>query len=266
VLHPLGLITLLTDFWDNDWFVAAMKGVILSINPQATIVDLSHRIPAHDVEAGAYVWKSCYRYFPAGTVHLAVVDPGVGTDRRPLLAQSARYFFVAPDNGLLTHVAAEEGDVEVREIQNKQYRLEGEGRTFEGRDIFAPAAAWLTKNQPPASFGRLLDSYRTFAVPVPRWEGGKLIGEVVYIDHFGNLITNVGIHHVTEWTEVKKRGHPSIRLGDHLIDGLVRSYEEGDAAHLRALVNSSGHLELFLKEGHAADRLHIGRHALVVLE
>jgi S-adenosylmethionine hydrolase len=266
VLHPLSLITLLTDFGDSDWFVASMKGVILSINPQATIIDLSHRIPAHDVEGGAYVWKSCYRYFPAGTVHLAVIDPGVGGDRRPLLVKSPRYFFIAPDNGLLTHVAAEEGDVEVREIENKQYRLEGEGRTFDGRDVFAPAAAWVTKNQPFASFGRLLESYRTFAAPCPHWEGGKLIGEVIYIDRFGNLITNFTVHHVTEWTEVKKRAHPSIRLADHLIDGLVLSYGEGDGQQLHALINSGGHLELFLKEANAAERWHISRHALVTLE
>ncbi|HEU4686204.1 MAG TPA: SAM-dependent chlorinase/fluorinase [Nitrospira sp.] len=264
--RPLALITLLTDFGDSDWFVAAMKGVILSINPQATIIDLSHRIPAHAVEDGAYVWKSCYRYFPPGTVHIAVVDPGVGTKRRPLIAHSARYFFFAPDNGLLTWVAGEEDDLEVRSIENKHYRLESEGNTFDGRDVFAPAAAWLTKNQPVASFGPIVESYRTFPRAVPRWVSGKLVGEVMYVDHFGNVISNVTAAHLAEVRDAKKRPDANIRVGDQVIDGLVESYSEGDPQQLRALINSNGNLECFLKEGSAAARFAIGRHTVVVLE
>ena len=143
--HPLGLITLLTDFGDRDSFVASMKGVILTINPHATIVDLSHHVPPHSVEDAAYLLKSCYRYFPEGTVHVAVVDPGVGSARRPLIAKSEQYFFLAPDNGLLTPILAEDSEMEVREIENADYRLTSPGHTFDGRDLFAPAAAWLTK-------------------------------------------------------------------------------------------------------------------------
>jgi S-adenosylmethionine hydrolase len=265
VPHPLGLITLLTDFGESDWFVASMKGVILSINPQATVVDLTHQVDAHAVEDGAFLWKSCYRYFPTGTIHVAVVDPGVGGERRPLIASGSRGFFLAPDNGLLTHVLADEGDIEVREIENRHYRLESEGRTFDGRDVFAPAAAWLTKNQTFASFGPVVSSYKTFPMRAPRWERSALHGEVLYIDRFGNLITNLTIQHVREWREVTKRPHPTIRLAGHLIEGLVGSYSEGEDLNPRALINSNGQVEIFLKESSAAVRLRVGRHEAVSL-
>jgi S-adenosylmethionine hydrolase len=265
VPHPLGLITLLTDFGDRDWFVACMKGVILSINPQATIVDLSHQIPCHAVEDGAFVLRSCYRYFPNGTVHIAVVDPGVGSLRRPLLVKSSRYYFLAPDNGLLTHVFDQEGEVEVREIENKQYRLDGEGRTFDGRDTFAPAAAWLTKNQPFSSYGRVLGDYKRFPITAPHWEQMALVGEVVYIDRFGNLITNLTSHHIKEVREVTKRPNPLIRVAGHLIDGVVENYTEGDDDSPRALINSDGRLEIFYKESSASAHLKVNRHETVRL-
>ena len=263
--HPSGLITLLTDFGDRDWFVASMKGVILTINPQATIVDLSHRIPSHAVEDGAYVWKSCYRYFPDGTVHVAVVDPGVGSERRPLIAKSSRYYFIAPDNGLLTYVFEQEEQVEVREIENKQYRLDAEGCTFDGRDLFAPAAAWLTRNQAFSSYGRIVgDSYK-FTAPQPHWEQSALVGEVIYVDAFGNLITNLSVSHVKEVREFTKRPNPLIRIGNHSIDGLMDSYAQGDRTALHALINSSGVLEMFLKEADAASSLKLVRGERVTL-
>jgi S-adenosyl-L-methionine hydrolase (adenosine-forming) len=245
--------------------VASMKGVILSINPLATIVDLSHHIPSHAVQDGAYVLKSCYRYFPDGTVHLAVVDPGVGGTRRPLIAKSSRYYFVAPDNGLLTHIFAQEAEVEVREIENEQFRLESQGHTFDGRDLFAPAAAWLTKNQPFPSYGPVLREYETFQIAVPHWESMALVGEVVHVDQFGNLITNLTLGHVKEVREVNKRPNPLIRVGEYMIDGLVGSYCEGDLHAPRALINSNGQLEIFLKESSASVRLKIGRHEAVKL-
>jgi S-adenosylmethionine hydrolase len=263
--HPASIITLLTDFGDRDWFVASMKGVILSINPQATIVDLSHRIASHDVEDGAYLWTSCYRFFPDGTVHVAVVDPGVGSERRPLIARSSRYYFCAPDNGLLTHVFEQEGDVEVREIQNAQYRLDGEGHTFDGRDLFAPAAAWLTKHQAFSSYGRVLNDARRFQVTQPHWEQMALVGEVVYIDTFGNLITNVLSRHVKEVREITKRPNPLIRVAGHSIDGLVQCYADGDRDSAHALINSDGRLEIFCKESSASALLKASRHEVVQL-
>src|SRR5213594_4159383 len=133
----ISVVTLLTDFGERDYFVASMKGVILNINPQARIVDLSHQVGPQQVDEAAYLLKSCYRYFPEGTVHVAVVDPGVGTARRPLIAQSEHYFFLAPDNGLLTLILAEDRKMEVREIENADYRLTSPGHTFDGRDLFA---------------------------------------------------------------------------------------------------------------------------------
>ena len=261
--HPLGLITLLTDFGDRDSFVASMKGVILTINPHATLVDLSHHVPPHSVENAAYLLKSCYRYFPEGTVHVAVVDPGVGSARRPLIAKSERYFFLAPDNGLLTHILADSSEMEVREIENKAYRLTSPGRTFDGRDLFAPAAAWLTKQQPFASFGRLIDDCKTFTISKPKWEAKTIIGEIVHVDRFGNLISNLTPHHVKEIQDVTKRPNALIRIAGHTIDALAGSYSEGMAEQPSALINSDGRLEIFVKEASAADLLKVRRGARV---
>ena len=263
--HPLGLITLLTDFGDRDSFVASMKGVILTINPHATLVDLSHHVSPHSVEDAAYLLKSCYRYFPDGTVHVAVVDPGVGSTRRPLIAKSEHYFFLAPDNGLLTLILAEDGEMEVREIENEDYQLTSPGRTFDGRDLFAPAAAWLTRRQPFASFGRLIDDCKTFTISKPKWEAMALVGEIVHVDRFGNLISNLTPHHVREIRDLTKRPNTLIRIAGHTIDGLVGSYHEGDAQVPRALINSNGQLEIFLKESSAASLLQIAKNESVRL-
>lgn len=257
--HPPGLITLLTDFGDRDYFVASMKGVILTINPQATIVDLSHHVTPHSVEDAAYFLKSCYRYFPEGTVHVAVVDPGVGSARRPLIAKSEHYYFLAPDNGLLTPILAEEGKMEVREIERADSRLASPGRTFDGRDLFAPAAAWLTAQQPFASFGRLVVDYKTVAISTPQWDSMALVGEIAYVDRFGNLISNLTHNHVKEFQEITKRPNPLIHIAGHTIDGLVRSYQEGNTQVPHALINSNGQLEIFLKEASAASVLQLGK-------
>jgi S-adenosylmethionine hydrolase len=257
--HPLGLITLLTDFGDRDSFVASMKGVILTINPHTAIVDLSHHVPPHSVEDAAYLLKSCYRYFPEGTVHVAVVDPGVGSARRPLIAQSEDYFFLAPDNGLLTLILAEDSTIEVREIENADYRLTSPGHTFDGRDLFAPAAAWLTKQEPFASFGRLIDDCKTFTISKPKWEAMALVGEIVHVDRFGNLISNLTPQHLEEVCVAAKRRQPFIRIGERIIEGLVASYSEGMVEQPSALINSDGRLEIFVKEASAADLLQTGR-------
>jgi len=265
VPHPLGLITLLTDFGDRDSFVASMKGVILTINPHATIVDLSHHVLPHSIEDAAYLLRSSYRYFPEGTVHVAVVDPGVGSARRPLIAKSERYFFLAPDNGLLTHILSESSEIEVREIENKAYRLISPGRTFDGRDLFAPAAAWLTKQQPFAFFGRLIDDCKTFAISKPEWEAMVLVGKIVHVDRFGNLISNLTSHHMQEVRDVTKRPNALIRISGHKIETLVGSYSEGMEEQPSALLNSDGRLEIFTKEASAADLLKVGKGSRVEL-
>jgi S-adenosylmethionine hydrolase len=255
----ISLITLLTDFGERDYFVASMKGVILNINPQARIVDLSHQVGPQQVDEAAYLLKSCYRYFPDGTVHVVVVDPGVGSARRPLLVTSSRYYFVAPDNGVLTHIFQEELSVEVREIENKQYRLDAEGATFDGRDLFAPAAAWLTRGQPPGSYGRLIRDYVRLPSQEPTWEGQALVGRIVYVDHFGNLISNVTPLHLKEVEGKLRRSRVTIRVGGTVIEGLTSHYAEGSPDAPHALINSNGQLEVFVKEGSAAEWLKLGR-------
>jgi Uncharacterized conserved protein len=178
---------------------------MLNINPHARIVDLSHQVAPHQIEEAAYLLKSSYRYFPDGTVHVAVVDPGVGSARRPLLVSTSRYYFLAPDNGLLTEIFQEELSVEVRRIENKQYRLDAEGATFDGRDLFAPAAAWLTRGQAPGTFGPLIQDITRLPSQEPVWEGPTFVGRIVYVDHFGNLISNITPSHLSEVRRQTKR-------------------------------------------------------------
>lgn len=261
----ISVITLLTDFGDRDYFVASMKGVILGINPQARIVDLSHAVTPHQVEEAAYLVKASYKYFPDGTVHVAVVDPGVGSTRRPLLVTTSRHFFVAPDNGLLSFIYQEETGVEVRQIENKQYRLDSEGTTFDGRDLFAPAAAWLTKGQQPGSYGKLIQDYVKLPLTEPKWQGDALVGTIVYVDHFGNLISNLTPFHVKDVQGRTRRSDVSIRIGGVTIDGLLRNYGQGSADAPHALINSNGQIEVFVKEGSAAKTLSVSRGETITL-
>ncbi len=259
------LITLLTDFGDLDWFVATMKGVILSIHPDVHIVDLSHQIAPHQINEASYFLKSCYREFPEGTIHVVVVDPGVGSARRAIAANSGRYFFLAPDNGVLTHIFNDEQLVEVREIDQRKFRRESLGHTFDGRDLFAPAAARLAQHEPFESYGPVIKSYRTFSIPQPRWEHTSVVGEIVYVDRFGNLISNLMSHHVREVQDLTKRPNWQIRIAGHTIDEVVGSYAEGSRVEPSALINSNGAIEVFINEGNAAQRLKAGCGAEIIL-
>jgi S-adenosylmethionine hydrolase len=257
--NAISLITLLTDFGERDAFVGSMKGVILNVNPQARLVDVSHRVRPHDVEEGAFLLRSCYHYFPEGTVHVAVVDPGVGTSRRPLLVSTARYFFLAPDNGLLSFIYENERSVEVRRIENRQYRLDSEGATFDGRDLFAPAAAWLTRGLAAGTFGRLVSDYVRLPVEEPGWRGSRFVGRIIHVDHFGNLISNLTAAHVQDVKAAAKRQTVTIGVAGTAIQDLTASYEDGSPDAARALINSSGLLEIFVKEGSAAGVLKVSR-------
>jgi hypothetical protein len=257
----ISLITLLTDFGDRDYFVASMKGVILGINAQTRIVDLSHHVAPHQVEEAAYLLKASYRYFPDGTIHVAVVDPGVGSARKPLLVSTSRYHFLAPDNGLLSHVLHEETGAEVRHIQNKQYRLESEGATFDGRDLFAPAAAWLTRGQQPSSYGPVIRDPVRLPQILPAWEGAVLVGQIVYVDRFGNLISNLTPLELKELRGKTRQDQPTFRLGGATIRGLVENYSQGHASMPNAVINSNGQVEIFLREASAAEGLKVARGA-----
>lgn len=260
---PAPIVTLLTDFGDRDYFVGCMKGVLLSINPGVTIVDLAHEIPPQAVEQAAYVLTSSYRYFPDGTVHVAVVDPGVGTARRALLVTTSRHVFLAPDNGLLSGVLSEERDAVARAIGD-EHRRKAEGATFDGRDLFAPVAAWLTAGRPPDSFGPVIRDPVFLPETAPRREGDALVGRIIYVDRFGNLISNIARRDV-DGAFGENRASVRINIGSATIPALAASYAAGDARRPHALFNSNGFLEVFTRGGSAAETLKIGVGARIVL-
>src|SRR5712691_2875669 len=185
------VIALLTDFGTRDHYAGTMKGVALGICPDSSLVDISHELPAHDVLAGALELAAAYRYFPAGTIFLVVVDPGVGSARRGIAAEAGDYKFVAPDNGVLTAVLDEHPPKRVVELTERKYARPTVSRTFEGRDRFAPAAAWLAKGIELSALGRPAVSFHRIAVPHPQRTADGLTGEVLRVDRFGNLITNI---------------------------------------------------------------------------
>jgi len=251
------IITLLTDFGERDCFVASMKGVILSINSSAAIVDLSHQIASHQIQEAGYFLKSCYRYFPERTIHVAVVDPGVGTERRALLVSAAGSFFVGPDNGVFTEVLEQEVGAKVWQINSPQYRLETVGSTFDGRDVFAPAAAWLSKGVPPTFFGPVVHDPIRRSVAIPIWHEELLVGKIISVDRFGNLISNITARQVREFQAATGQA-VEIHIGTQVINELVESYSQGNRQAPSALINSSGALEIFLQEDSAAQKLQVG--------
>jgi len=252
------LITLLTDFGERDHFVASMKGVILSINPAVTIVDLSHQITSHRIEEAGYFLRSCYRHFPDGTIHVAVVDPGVGTARRPLLISTARAMFIGPDNGLFSEVLEQEPGAKMWQIDNQQYRLKTAGSTFDGRDVFAPAAAWLTRGVPPAFMGPVVHDPIRCATSLPIRHDELLVGKIVSIDRFGNLISNITARQVQEFRASLGEAAMEIHVGLHVINNVVGNYSQGSPDSPSALINSGGTLEIFLREASAAQRMRVG--------
>lgn len=248
-------ITLLTDFGARDCFVASMKGVILSINPAVAVVDLSHDIAPHRIEEAGYFLKSCVQFFPDGTIHVAVVDPGVGTARRPLLVTTANAAFIGPDNGLFSEIFELYPKAEVRRIDNRQYRRDTVGSTFDGRDVFAPAAAWLSRGVPKELFGPVIhDPVRRFLLG-PAWQDGALIGRIVSVDRFGNLISNLRREDINAVQSRAQQSVIVIGVGDCALEGTVANYSEGLHDEPRALFNSDGFLEVFLREGSAAEHL-----------
>lgn len=250
------IITLLTDFGTRDAYVASMKGVILGIAPQVTIVDITHAVPAQDVEAGAFILSTGYLYFPPDTIHIAVVDPGVGTDRRAVLVETPKGRFLAPDNGLLTFVLDTKS--EAYALENRALFLPEVGRTFHSRDIFAPVAARLAIGLPSSEVGPRVAYLQTLAVPTPQpLVGGAVAGTVIHVDAFGNLITNL-------WERDLPKGPIRVRAGSAEITGLSSSYQVG--ADLLAIIGSHGRLEIAARNGSAAALLGLGRRSEVLVE
>jgi S-adenosyl-L-methionine hydrolase (adenosine-forming) len=195
---PVPVITLVTDFGTTDYFVGAMKGVILSNIPNARIIDITHEIPAEDIEAAAFTLLATYSSFPAGTIHVAVVDPGVGSSRRPLLITAGDHFFVGPDNGIFSYVCERESDCRVFEVTNKEYFRHPVSATFHGRDVFAPIAAALATGVKPRELGTEIKKPVRLAPLLPaKPKNGKLKARIIHIDRFGNCITNLTAKHLT---------------------------------------------------------------------
>lgn len=251
-------VALLTDFGTRDHYAGTLKGVLLGVCPDANLVDIGHDIPAHDVMAGALELAACYRYFPHGTIFLVVVDPGVGSSRRGIAADIGDYKFVAPDNGVLSAVFAEAPPKKVVELTERKYALPTVSRTFEGRDRFAPAAGYLAKGVALVSLGKSLAKFQTIELPAPSVNGTELSGEIVRVDRFGNLITNIDRRTFEQFSG----GRPiAVEVGGKEIPRIVATYAEAPAQELCALFGSTDHLEVAINAGDAAAALGLGRRA-----
>ncbi len=254
------IITLLSDFGHQDAYVGIMKGVILGLNPWVQLVDLSHAVPPQDITMGALVLQSAWRYFPPGTIHLAVVDPGVGSRRRALAAAVGEHFLVGPDNGLFALILAQQPAQRMVCLENQRYFLPDVSATFHGRDIFAPVAAHLSLGVPLTEFGPELHESMPLDLPSPQFGASAATGQVIAVDHFGNLITNLPYPEIEAWRQGR-----SVRLwvGERQISHWVSTYSQVPAGALLALKGSHGYLEIACREGSAAKILGAGPGARV---
>jgi S-adenosylmethionine hydrolase len=248
------IITLTTDFGLSDPFVGIMKGVILGIAPGVQIVDITHEIRSYGITEGAFLIETAYRYFPGGTIHVVVVDPGVGSPRRPIAASAHGHRFVAPDNGVLSAVLEEE----VYHITNEALFLKPVSRTFHGRDIFAPVAAHLANGTPIQYVGPRISDFIQHALPVPRRRGNRIAAAVLRVDKFGNLITNL------RRADLGPRF--KIRIGGSVITRLSGTFSEAGPGELFAVEGSTGRIEIALNQESAAARLNVGPGAEIEVE
>jgi S-adenosylmethionine hydrolase len=251
------IIALLTDFRWQNWYLGVMKGVILGINPSARIIDLCHDISSQDVREGSFVLGNSFEYFPEGTVFLCVVDPGVGGDRKNIIVETEKYYFVGPDNGILSTVFEKGQARKVYEIKEGKYTLPLHGSTFLGRDVFAPIATYLSLGVQPSDMGSELNSVLTVPALKPHInKKAEISGRAVFVDTFGNIITNVSEEFIRE----AAGGNPdwdtmTIRVSGKRIKGVKRYYEQGKTDKLMALIDSWGFLELAVNRGNAFNLL-----------
>jgi S-adenosyl-L-methionine hydrolase (adenosine-forming) len=244
------IITLSTDFGLEDPYVGVMKGVILDINPEVRLVDLTHALFHHRLLEAVFVLNSAYPYFPPGSIHLAVVDPGVGGSRRPMAIQAQGGFWIGADNGIFSLVLKNHPQARLFHLTNPAYFLEDVSYTFHGRDIFAPAAAHLSLGVPLSEMGEPLSDPVLLEIPEPQIINNRIVGQVLWVDHFGNLITNIN----QKMLSTSKTG-PGVRIfiGTHKISGLLRTYAQAPPGGLLALIGSMGNLEIACNLGRAAD-------------
>jgi S-adenosyl-L-methionine hydrolase (adenosine-forming) len=249
------LITLLTDFGLRDAYVGIMKGVMLSLNPEVRLVDLSHELPPQGVLTGALVLQSAWRYFPPGTIHLAVIDPGVGSRRRAMAAICREHFFVGPDNGLFSLIFAEHETFTAVSLDNPNYFLPKVSATFHGRDIFAPVAAHLSLGVPLTSFGREFTDPVVLEIPSPEFRKAEVLGEVIDCDHFGNLISNIPFGSLQSWLRGRSG---TLLVNGRIIPHLVTTYSELPPGTCLGLGGSHGYLEIACCQGSVVQVLGVG--------
>lgn len=246
----MSIVTLTTDFGTADGYVGAMKGVISSIDSDARIVDAAHGIAQGDIAAGAWILSTYWQLFPRSTVHVVVVDPGVGTDRRPMACAAGGHYFVAPDNGVLHHVLKLHPEARLYELARARYQRRVVSHTFHGRDVFAPAAAWISRGYDPREMGPAIEDPVRLDVTPPDSEEGTVTGCVVHADAFGNLITNIPGTWILDCEAVE--------AGGHTITGLVQTYSDVSEGVACALVGSAGTLEISVRNGNAQRALGVG--------
>ncbi len=247
------MITFTTDFGTSDHFVGTMKGVINTINPDVKIVDICNSVQPYDILDGALTITQAYRYFPANTVHLVIVDPGVGTSRRPLLVTAEKHMFLAPDNGVLSLVYEHEERLSVRHITAEHYFLQPVSQTFHGRDVFAAIAGWLSKGVEASKFGEEITDFVRFAAPKPKPINDKLIkGIVLKVDHYGNLITNLSPKEVPQLFTPDPPPF-KILVGKHEVTKMKAAYAQGTPGEVFGILGSMGFLEIATNRG-AANR------------
>lgn len=273
-------IALMTDFGSQDIYVGVMKGVMRGIAPDALPIDLTHLIEPQNVRQAAFFLLNSYAYFPKGTVFLVIVDPGVGTSRRPIVVETDDYAFIAPDNGVLSYVLANLSDYNAYKLTNPAYRLPDVSTTFHGRDIFAPAAAHIAAGVPAAEFGDPLEDLVRLPLPELSLNNDEITGEVMTIDRFGNIITSIG---TLKWSgtdrltinpafDVDAERIPvlaqeaQVSINGQQIMGVVPSYGEGMRGDLLMVVGSVGYLEISVNQGNAAERLDVSSGDRIVLQ
>lgn len=251
-----GIVTLTTDFGYRDPFVAIMKGVIHTIRRELEIIDVTHSITPYDTMQGALCVSRFRNYFPKGTVHVVVVDPGVGSQREGIIIRTERYFYVGPNNGLFSML---DSYIEKAvKIENPKYLLHPVSATFHGRDVFAPVAAHLTQTD-MAEFGPDIDKLERLDIPKPDLEDDTVSGQVIGFDHFGNAATNITIEMVNELKDKKRGGSVEVRIGSHVINSLSDYYQTGNEDSLGAIINSFDFLELFMRNANAQKKIGIKR-------
>lgn len=258
----MAIITLLTDFGLQDEYVGVLKGVIYTINPSATLVDLSHHIAPQDIVQAAYTMKAAVDYFPQGTIHVCIVDPGVGSARSIVAALYAGHTFIAPDNGLLSPIWGSDCPEKIVRVHNQQLFLKQVSHTFHGRDIFAPVAAHLSLGVKIEELGSSLplSKLTKLSLPQPRLKSDReIIGQVVSVDRFGNLITNIDASMINKLKADRAPEMVAIRIGNHYIEGLSLTYGQTDTGATVAVVGSRNCLEVAVNGDSAADMLNAGR-------